>query len=133
MTAQEGFVWFLPVYVSMKMNDTGFQDMNGTCSEIEMRNAMDRHFAFDYASFGNDLEKIDGGQTIEEWKHAFLSESKQNETHFAEYAPFVHDAIFVYVRALQQMIKEGNELNCKHVGIFRHCFCLNQIREITDI
>lgn len=86
MTAENGFVWFLPVYVSMKMNDTEFEDINGTCSESEMRKAMDRHFAFDYSSFGNDLEKIEGGQTIEEWKHQYLRDSNQNQTHFADYA-----------------------------------------------
>lgn len=112
MTAEDGFVWFLPVYVSMKMNDTGFQDVNETCSDGEMRSALDRHFAFDYASFGRDSETIAGNQTIAEWKQIYLSRSKQNQTHFADYAGFTYDAIWVYVRALQQLIKEGETNIC---------------------
>lgn len=56
MTAEHGFVWFLPVYISMKLNETGFQDINVTCSEKEMKSALDGHLAFDYVSFGNDLD-----------------------------------------------------------------------------
>lgn len=126
MTAQNGFVWFLPVYVSMKINDTGLQDVNGSCTEGEMRSAIDGklvrvegsasinvinqpsgHFALSYAPFGNDSDEIEGSQTIAQWKEKYLSETKMNKTQFSDYAGFAYDAIWVYVKALQQMIKEG--------------------------
>lgn len=84
-----------------------------------MRNGLDRHFAFDYSSFGNDLDKIEGGQTIEEWKHEYLNKTNQNQTHFADYAGFTYDAIWVYVRALQQLIKEGERNISKWIKHFK--------------
>lgn len=110
MTAVSGYVWFLPVYISMKMNDTGLENINGSCSEIEMRNALDGHFALSYASFGNDDDVIEGNQTIEEWKQIYLKETAKNKTQFSDYSGFTFDAIWVYVKALQQLIKEGEKL-----------------------
>lgn len=107
MTAQSGFVWFLPVYVSLKINDTGYQDVNGSCTESEMRSALDGHFALSYDPFGNDDEVIEGNQTVKEWKEKYLQGTGMNKTQFVDYAGFAYDAIMVYVKALQQLIKEG--------------------------
>lgn len=107
MTAQNGYVWFLPVYISMKINDTGVANINGSCTEIEMRNALDGHFALSFASFGNDSEVIEGNQTIEEWKQIYLAGTAKNETPFSDYSGYAYDAIWIYVKALQQLIKEG--------------------------
>lgn len=70
MTSKNGYVFFLPVYVSMKMNDTGFENEFCTVSSIislkilliqldflfsqvsEMKGALNGHFAFSHSSFG---------------------------------------------------------------------------------
>lgn len=110
MTARSGYVWFLPVYMSMKINDTDLQDINGSCSESEIRSALDGHFALSYSAFGNDFDVIEGNQTIGEWKEEYLGGSGTNRTFYSDYAGYAYDAIWVYVKALQQMIKEGTKI-----------------------
>lgn len=111
MTAKTGYVWFLPVYVSMKVNAMGLASINGSCSELEIRSALDGHFALSYASFGNDSTVIVGNQTVMEWKAEYLNKTEKNQTQFADYAGYTYDAIWVYVKALQTLIKQGKEIN----------------------
>ncbi|CRK93996.1 CLUMA_CG007522, isoform A [Clunio marinus] len=108
MTAKTGYVWFLPVYVSMKINDTGLQQFNKSCTESEIRSAMDGHLSLSYSAFGNDDDLIEGNQTIKEWKEKYLEESNMNRTYYSDYAGYTYDAIWVYVKALQQLIKEDS-------------------------
>lgn len=76
-----------------------------------MKSAIDGHFALSYDSFGNDSDVIEGNQTIGEWKEMYLNGTGMNKTQFSDYAGFAYDAIWVYVRALQQLIKEGKEVD----------------------
>lgn len=108
MTSKNGFVWFLPVYVSMKMNDTGFQEVNGSCTDAEMKSALDGHLALSYSSFGQDDDEIEGNQTIGEWKERYLQATGMSRVEFTDYATFTYDAIWVYINAVQQLIKEGD-------------------------
>lgn len=109
MTARTGFVWFLPVYVSTKVNATSAHDVAGLCSAADIRSALDGHFALSYSSFGNDGDVIAGNQTVGEWKASYLSRMGRNETRYADYAAFTYDAIWVYAKALQQLIEEGEQ------------------------
>lgn len=137
MTAESGYVWFLPVYVSMKIGESfswvaenlfpivkhftfffffcfihsqnkSETRFNRECTEHEILRAMDGHFALSYKSFGLDTDIIDGGnETIAEWKQAYLEKLGSNKTHLADYSTYTYDAIWVYVKALKQLIKEG--------------------------
>lgn len=107
MTAQSGYVWFLPVYVTMKINDTGLQDVNGSCTESEIKSALAGHFSLSYAPFADDSDVIEGNQTVEEWKQLYLQGTGMNKTSFSDYAGYAYDAIWVYAKSLQQLIKEG--------------------------
>ena len=107
MTTQNGYVWFLPSYIAMKINDTGFQDINGSCTENELKNALDGHLSLSYAPFGDNSDVIEGNQTIAKWKKMYTNATGTNETQFCDYAGYAYDAIWVYVKALQQLIKEG--------------------------
>lgn len=107
MTARTGYVWFLPVYISSKIFDSGLHAINGSCTEGEVRGALDGHFSLSYAAFGNDSDEIEGDQTVKAWKEEYLSGSGTNRTHFTDYAGYTYDAIWVYVKALQQLIKDG--------------------------
>lgn len=93
----------------MKINDTLMHRINASsCTEAEMRDALDGHLTLSYASFGNDRDMIEGGhQTIAEWKESYLRRTGMNHTQFSDYAGFTYDAILVYAKALQQLIKEG--------------------------
>lgn len=108
MTAASGYVWFLPVYVAMKMSDTGMENISKECTEIEVKSAMEGHFALSYSSFGEQTDVIDEGkETVEQWKEEYLMRTRLNKTQFADYAGYTFDAVWVYVKALKQLIKEG--------------------------
>lgn len=114
MTAASGYVWFLPVYVSTKINDSDLSDIAAECTQSDIRKAMDGHFALSYSSFGSDLDVVDGGvETIGEWKNEYMLRTHVNKTHFVDYAGFTYDAVWVYVKALKQLINEGRVNNCQ--------------------
>jgi hypothetical protein len=112
MTAESGYVWFLPVYISMRINSSKVDDISNECNESDIKKGMDGHFALSYASFGNDNDFIDNGtETIAMWKEAYLSKTSENKTKYADYSSYTFDAVWVYVKALKQLIKEGMTCN----------------------
>lgn len=112
MTAQNGYVWFLPVYVSMKMNDTTNEVINGTCTTQELETVLDGHFAMTFKSFGDDNSVIEGTkQTVLEWKKKYMSIENINRIQLTDYSGFAYDAVLVYAKALQRLIAEGERAN----------------------
>lgn len=109
MTASDGFVWFLPVYVSIKIKDTGYTYPNSTCTEADIREAMDGHIAFSYASFADDADVMDNNQTVAQWKQRYLQATNKTSIHYNDYAGFTYDAVWVYTKALQELAKADNE------------------------
>ena len=106
MTAHEGYVWFLPVYVSLKLNETISNSNDTFCSIFEIKNFLNGHFALSYANLNYELnEKIPTQVSVESWKSRYL-ELRGNSTTIspADYAPFAYDAILVYVKALKELI-----------------------------
>jgi Protein tyrosine and serine/threonine kinase/Receptor family ligand binding region len=109
MTASEGFVWFLPVYVSMKIKDNNYTYENSTCTQADIRDAMEGHIAFSYRSFGDDTDVIDSNITVAEWKKKYMNATKKTSIHYNDYAGFTYDAVWVYVKALQELVKADNQ------------------------
>lgn len=105
MTAKEGYVWFLPVYISLKMNETNITES----SDCSMSKILDGHFALSYANLGSDDEKIPSKITVEEWKENYLKKTNKSEISPADYAPFVYDTIWVYVKTLKKLLNAGKE------------------------
>lgn len=110
MTAQSGFVWFLPVYVSMKINDTltltnSTSTKNGMCTDLDIRNAMQGHFAFSYSSFAEDSVMLDEGISVREW-HEKYKEVRGDSDYslYDDYGGFSYDALWVYVKAVKALI-----------------------------
>lgn len=106
MTFESGFVWFLPVYVSMKINDT---TTNGTtlngCTESDLRRAMKNHFTFSYSSFGSDSEMFEEGISIGDWRKNYLKLRGESDfSYYDDYGGFTYDAIWVYIKAIQKLI-----------------------------
>lgn len=120
MTAQSGFVWFLPVYVSTKINETlQYAPGNATfgtskCSNSDIHNAMQGHFAFSYKSFADDAVEIDEGITVKEWHENFTrlyeeENEKRNNSNtynrYDDYGGFTYDALWVYIKAIEELAK----------------------------
>jgi Protein tyrosine and serine/threonine kinase/Receptor family ligand binding region len=108
MTAANGYVWFLPVYVSLKLNETSVLYNNDSCTASEMRKVLDNHFAMAHVNFGEDHDILPTGQNISEWKKSYKYVRKINFISPADYAPFVYDTIWVYVKALWELSKVDN-------------------------
>lgn len=108
MTAQYGYVWFLPVFMSIRMNDTEVMNNNRSCTANELREVLKNHFALSYANLGSDDTILPTNKTVSDWKNEYMSAMKINAISPADYAPFVYDAVWVYAKTLMQLIKEGN-------------------------
>lgn len=51
MTAKQGYVWFLPVYVSKENNTASNASDNVACTAKEMEEAMNGHFSLSHGEF----------------------------------------------------------------------------------
>lgn len=109
MTAEEGYVWFLPVYVTLKINETIIMNSNVTCTASELRRALQGTMALSYATFGNDDDVLPTNQTVGEWKKDYKQRRNIVSLSPTDYAPYVYDAVWVYGKALIELIKQGKE------------------------
>lgn len=107
MTAKEGFVWFLPVYISLKINETTLLHTNETCTAAEMREILNGHFALAHANFGNDSDITPMNFSVGEWKQKYIQKRGISAISPSDYAPFVYDTIWVYAKALKELIDAG--------------------------
>jgi hypothetical protein len=126
MTAQSGYVWFLPVYISMKINDTSMDERNLTssmCSDSVIRNALHGHFSLSYSSFGDDNQEIEGNMTVRQWKELYLNTTQQEKIQFSDYAGYIYDSFWVYIKALQALMTGKYEI--KFRSYQKTHFCLN--------
>lgn len=109
MTAKEGFVWFLPVYVTLKLNEKDIRENNEGCTEQELREALHEHFSLAYATIStNDNQLLPNNNTVGEWKKNYIERRGVTSISPSDYAPFVYDGIWVYVKALLKLIEAGN-------------------------
>jgi hypothetical protein len=107
MTREYGFVWFLPVYISLKMNETDFMSNNISCSAEQLRSALAGHFALSYEIFGSDSDVIASNKTIRQWKREYQMYRNISSIAPSDYAPYVYDAYWVYAKVLIELIKSG--------------------------
>ncbi|KAG5675764.1 hypothetical protein PVAND_005641 [Polypedilum vanderplanki] len=108
MTAQNGYVWFLPVFMSIRMNETEVMNNNQSCTAGELKEVLKNHFALSYANFGNDDTILPSNRTVSDWKNEYMRTRNINTISPADYAPFVYDAVWVYAKTLMQLIKEDS-------------------------
>lgn len=110
MTAKEGFVWILPVYVSLKLNETSLFQSNQSCKVEQLQEVLNGHFALAHANVGNDSDIIPSNITVAEWKSKYIKRRSLKVISPSDYAPFVYDSIWVYAKALEQLIIAGNTI-----------------------
>lgn len=132
MTAKEGFVWFLPAYISLKLNETknhtdGLDGMSD-CSRF-IDNILKDHFALSYANFGNDQDVIPSKITVGQWKKNYLEKRGETSISPADYAPFVYDTVWVYIKTLKKLMHLGEKVIKKVRHIF---FMLNKFKNFVS-
>lgn len=134
MTLKEGYVWFLPVYskyqshyyldkntpelniigifnifrtVTLKLNEDSVMNNNISCKAEELNEVLKGHLALSYAAFGSDSDVLPTKKTVGEWKDEYTRKRNISTLPYVDYAPYVYDAIWVYAKAIIQLIKEG--------------------------
>ncbi|XP_057666874.1 uncharacterized protein LOC130900347 [Diorhabda carinulata] len=109
MTAKEGYVWFLPVWLNNVWYDT---DINNNtekinCSTAEMIEAANGYFSLAHAYYGPDDAVMQENITIGEWKK--LVHKSKPQIANSEYAGFAYDGVWTFALALNQLVNENSE------------------------
>lgn len=114
MTAKYGYVWFLPIWLSMKTADA-IKTVNTSCTEEQMLEAINGHFSLQHAPYADDNVVMQENKTVAEWRRAYEHCCKDSNSYKdtsnkyqSEYAGYAYDAVWVYAFALNQMIKEDS-------------------------
>lgn len=103
MTAQNGYVWFLPVWLQKDWSDHVWS-INVSCSPKEITEMLNGHFSLAHEPFAADDAIMQENRTVAEWKQSFRN--RTNSPPDNDYIGFVYDAVWVYAYALDKLIKE---------------------------
>ncbi|XP_055549327.1 uncharacterized protein LOC129732457 isoform X1 [Wyeomyia smithii] len=109
MTAENGYVWFLPVWLSNQWNQTQNDSsrLQAKCTRHEMLKAINGHFSLSHAPFANDQNALDvSNMTVGDWKAQYRNVLQQHNLVQSDYAGYAYDAVWVYALALDKLIKE---------------------------
>ncbi|GAB0087290.1 Guanylate cyclase [Sergentomyia squamirostris] len=108
MTAKNGFVWFLPVWLEKrKILDATNKSLGLDCSPRDLLEVYNGHFSLSYVPFGEDDQNITSiNTTVKLWQKKFQSECPSDTAY--SYAGYTYDAVWVYAYALDKLIKENS-------------------------
>uniref|UniRef100_A0A1L8DJ23 Putative venus kinase receptor n=1 Tax=Nyssomyia neivai TaxID=330878 RepID=A0A1L8DJ23_9DIPT len=100
MTAKNGYVWFLPVWLEKQQIHNNTTD----CTVKDLREAFNGHFSLSYAPYGQDDQIITTLNTsVSEWQGKFQNVCTTETTY--SYTGYTYDAVWVYAYALDRLIK----------------------------
>ncbi|XP_055600889.1 uncharacterized protein LOC129749824 [Uranotaenia lowii] len=114
MTAENGYVWFLPVWLSNAWNwSQEGRSVRSTvqCTPQEMLRAINGHFSLSHAPFADDshLLSIHGGNTtVGDWRQDYEMILRNGSLIASDYAGYAYDAVWVYALALDRLINEDH-------------------------
>ncbi|XP_072396651.1 uncharacterized protein [Diabrotica undecimpunctata] len=117
MTAKQGYVWFLPVWLGKNWYDTSINDNKEkiNCSRAEMIEAANGYFSLTHAFYASNDSIMQENKTVGQWKQS-VAKTKPQILH-SDYAGFAYDAVWTYAMALNQLVKEDPEaLSDLHSG-----------------
>lgn len=104
MTAQNGYVWFLPVWLQKDWSDHVWS-RNVSCTSEQIKEMLNGHFSLAHEPFAADNAIMQENRTVAEWKQRFRNITKSPPDN--DYIGFVYDAVWVYAYALDKLIKES--------------------------
>lgn len=112
MTAYEGYVWFLPSWIS---KDWSTLDSNHNCTSEQLKKAAEGHFSIMHTPFGDLNATMQENITISEW----LQTHARNNNVISNYTGYAYDAVWAYAYAVEKLLKENegavNNLRSKSV------------------
>lgn len=125
MTAQNGYVWFLPIWLQKDWLDH-FRSNNMSCSSAQIAEMLNGHFSLAHESFADDNAIMQENCTVAEWKEMFRN--KTNAPLDNDYIGFVYDAVWVYAYALDKLIKESPT----YLDNFKSVYTKNRLTEFIS-
>ncbi|KAJ8944828.1 hypothetical protein NQ314_009369 [Rhamnusium bicolor] len=109
MTAAQGYVWFLPMWLNTTWYDTNYFNINKTeivnCTTEEMIKASTGYFAMTHAYFAPDDAIMQENITVKQWKQRYEKSAPVK----SDYAGFAYDAVWTYALALDKLAKTDSE------------------------
>lgn len=110
MTAKQGYVWFLPLWLTPEWYDTDKynRELNETitCSTKQMLEAINGHLGLSFAHYAPDNQIMQENKTVGEWKteYSHYLSTKYNATP-SDYGGYAYDAIWMLAFALDKLMK----------------------------
>ncbi|XP_043673459.1 uncharacterized protein LOC122631609 isoform X2 [Vespula pensylvanica] len=110
MTAVQGYVWFLPLWLRTQWYDTDQYNAQGEqvpCSTIEMTKAINGHLGLSHAYFASDDDIMQEGITVRQWRDRYESFCYLRNQVPSNYAGYAYDAMWTYAYAMDALLKEN--------------------------
>lgn len=114
MTARQGYVWFLPLWLAPNWYDTDHYNAHSSenvpCSTAQMVDAISGHLSLAHAYFASDWELMQENITVRQWRERYKSVCRARNVSESNYAGFAYDAVWTYALALNNLVKENQSL-----------------------
>lgn len=116
MTARNGYVWFLPVWLAkrnLNISTNSYKNDNdlikkSSCNDSQIFEAMNGHFSLSHAPFASDEALMQENITVREWRDKYINLLKPYNVTSSDYSGYAYDAVWVYAYALNQLITENH-------------------------
>ncbi|XP_054721355.1 atrial natriuretic peptide receptor 2-like [Uloborus diversus] len=115
MTAENGFVWFLPPWFSEDwfkkgtLNSEPFEERETVnCTTEQMIEAINGHLSLSYKFYADNDTVMQEGKTVGEWLNQYGNLTKEEGKDMSRYGGYAYDAVWVYALALDSLFKEYN-------------------------
>ncbi|XP_076631100.1 uncharacterized protein LOC143346666 [Colletes latitarsis] len=129
MTAVQGYVWFLPLWLRPQWYDTDHYNKEGEqvpCSTLEMSKSINGYLGLSHAYFAPDDDIMQEGITVRHWRDRYEEICRNHNQPPSNYAGFAYDAMWTYAYATDRLLKE----NQSYVYNLHNDQTINRLTEI---
>ncbi|EZA52311.1 Insulin receptor [Ooceraea biroi] len=110
MTAVQGYVWFLPLWLRQQWYNTDYYNQLGEmvpCTTSEMMKAINGHLGLSHAYFARDDDMMQEGITVRKWRERYENACRAQHQQPSNYAGYAYDAMWTYAYAMDRLIHEN--------------------------
>ncbi|XP_012143005.2 uncharacterized protein LOC100883782 isoform X1 [Megachile rotundata] len=110
MTAVQGYVWFLPLWLRPEWYDTDRYNQEGEqvpCNTMEMSKAINGHLGLSHSYFAPDDDVMQEGITVRQWRDRYELYCHKKRQPPSNYAGFAYDAMWTYAYAMDRLLREN--------------------------
>ncbi|XP_037902536.1 atrial natriuretic peptide receptor 2-like isoform X2 [Hermetia illucens] len=106
MTSKDGYVWFLPVWLSKIwiVNNELKLMQNVSCTAEQLYTAINGHFSLAHSAFASNDTIMQENRNVSQWLDDFSK--TVNSTELSDYTGFAYDAVWVYALAADKLLRE---------------------------